>query len=58
MTTYPTKHNHAAVYSHAEAEPKPRICPYGLAGVLLMALSAGLMLGLLFIAVSKLLEML
>jgi hypothetical protein len=57
MTTYRAKHEHSCVYIHAEPEPS-HAKPWRLVGCLAVALSAGLVLGLLFIVVAKLLEML
>jgi hypothetical protein len=57
--TYTAKHNHTCVYIHAEAELEPsHVQPWRLAGVLAVVLSAGLVLGALFIVVAKLLEVL
>jgi capsular polysaccharide biosynthesis protein len=59
MTTYPAKYKHLAVYIHAEAEPEPSHAqPWRLVGCLAVALSAGLVLGLVLIVVAKLLEVL
>jgi hypothetical protein len=54
MTTYPAKYEHLAVYIHAEAESEPiHVQPWRLVGCLAVALSAGLVIGALFIVVAK-----
>jgi hypothetical protein len=56
---YRAKHNHLAVYQHGltkpEAEPYP-VDHWRLAGLSLVVISAGSVVGLILIAVAKLLE--